>query len=86
MHRRDPAQDPKRLEVALQERLLALRPERPVDCPARVRQPEREQEHLRPDPGQVDPQVGEVDFTFRARSVGLRDEHLLQHVVGARNG
>ena len=67
-----------RVHVGLQERFLALRQRRPVDSPARVRQPHREQRRLDLDPGQDHPQVMEVHLGLRRRRVGLRHETRLQ--------
>lgn len=78
VHERDPAELLERVAVAVQERLLRTRRVSPVDSLTRVRQPQREQEHLGLHPGQHDPQIGEVDLGLRAGRVGLRDEHLGQ--------
>ena len=40
--------------------------------------------HLRLDPIQDDPQVGEIDLGLPARLVGLRHEHLLQRPARLR--
>lgn len=76
MDDRDATEDLERLLMAFQERLLPLGGVGPVDCLARERQPHREQKALRPDPRQLDPKVREVDLTFRAGIMGLRDERL----------
>ena len=73
---RHPAQLVERIHVALQERLLPLGAERPVHRPARRRQPEREQVHLRLHPAQQHPQVGEVDLALGTHRMVLRDERL----------
>ena len=73
-----------RRQVAFQERLLALGGVGPVHRLARERQPHGEQEDLRAHPGQIDPQVREVDLALRAGLMGLRHERLLQPL--ARRG
>ena len=80
--RREATQLFERVPVPVEERLLRRGRIRAVDRLARVRQAEREQEHLGLHPGQHDPQVGEVDLGFRTRRMGLRHEHLRQLLAG----
>ncbi len=80
-HRR-PAEHRERRQVPFQERLLPLGGIGPVDGLTRERQPHREQEDLRADPRQVDPQIREVDLTLGAGLVGLRHERVLQALAG----
>jgi len=70
-----PAQVGEPLDVALEERLLRLGGERPVNRPPRARQPHREQPQLRQRPLQPHPQLGEVDLGLLTRAVHLRHRH-----------
>ena len=70
--------------VAFQERLLPLGRVGTVNGLTRERQPHGEQEDLRADPGEVDPQVREVDLALGTGLVGLRDERILQRLAGGR--
>jgi hypothetical protein len=63
--------------MPIEERFLALRPERLVRGPARIRQAHREQENLRPDPAQIDPQIREIHLGLGGWFVRLRHETLL---------
>ena len=67
---RGPAEGGERGLMAFQERLLPLGGVGPVHRLARERQPQREQEDLRADPGQIDPQVREVDLGLARRARG----------------
>jgi hypothetical protein len=60
--------------VALDKRLLPRRGEDPVDCLARVRQPEREEVAGHQLAGQSHRHVAEVDLRLRPGLVRLRDE------------
>ncbi|MFI1281139.1 hypothetical protein ACH4U5_10330 [Streptomyces sp. NPDC020858] len=62
------------MDVAFEEGLLPAGRENLVDGPARIREPQREQEALHQGAGQVDPHIPEVDLRLIARAVGLRDE------------
>jgi len=80
-HRR-PTEHRERRQVPFQERLLTLGGIGPVDSLTRERQPQGEQEDLRADPRQVDPQIREVHLTLGAGLVGLRHERVLQALAG----
>jgi len=80
----DPAEPPERVHVSFQERLLTLGQRRPVHCPARVRQPHREQRGLRLHPAQHHPQVVEVHLSLGRRRMGLRHAPGLQRPARLR--
>ena len=68
--------------MAFQERLLPLSRVGPVHRLARERQSQREQETLGADPGQIDPQVREVDLRLGPGLMGLRHERFLHSLPG----
>ncbi len=76
VHRRDP-EDPERLQVSLDERLLSLGGVDAVDRGAAEAQAEGEHEAAGLLTRQGQPDVAEVDLGLLARRVGLRDERLL---------
>ena len=76
---RHPTEVGERFDVALEECLLRLGAVRDVERPAGVRQPHHEDPHSDRHPGDGGVELAEVDLSFRARRVGLRDEHVLGH-------
>ncbi len=64
------------VDVPGQERLLGLGGERPVEGPARVAQPQREQPQLDHDAGDLGPELAEVDLGLDAGEVGLGHHRL----------
>ena len=69
--RRYPVHAGEGVDVPGQERLLGLGGERPMEGPARVAQPQREQPQLDRDPGDHRPELAEVDLGFDTGRVGL---------------
>ena len=83
VHRRT-SQHLERLLVTFEERLLPLGGVRPVHRLARAREPQREQEALGAGPGQVYPQISEVDLRFGTRFMGLQHVRLLSGFASRR--
>ena len=85
LHRRNPAQLLERGDMPLQERFLRQRRICPVDRLPRMRHPEHEDEHLRPCPREIDPELPEIDLRFRARRVLLWHDRDRRKYVGLRS-
>lgn len=79
---RHPAQHGQRVDVALEERLLAAGGEHFVDGLAGIRQPEGEQIAAGGHPRQHDVHVPEVNLRLGAGQMSLRDEHVFRPDAG----